>query len=68
MMSQTGKEIIIYIWHSISRSKGKQTITFGQLIEHHVRISFLENYSQNMMEKLVPDAFSKIKLSLSLDQ
>ena len=42
---------------------------FGQLIECNTRNIFLENYAQNVVEKLVPKSFSgKIKLSISLDQ
>ena len=34
---------------------------FGQLIRYNIAI-FLENYSQNMAEKLFPDPFLKIKI------
>ena len=40
MTSQTGKQIItIHILPNISRSKGNQTIKFGQLIEYNVYFS-----------------------------
>ena len=32
---------------------------FGQLIENNLRNIFLENYIQNVVEKLVPDPFLK---------
>ena len=46
-----------YTLPNISRSKGKQTAKFGQLIEYN--ISFLKNHTQNVAEKLVPDPFIK---------
>ena len=30
---------------------------FGQLIEYNIRNIFLENHTQNVMERLFPDAF-----------
>ena len=42
MMSQTGKQTIrTHILPNISRSKGNQTMKFGQLIEYNVRNIFL---------------------------
>ena len=38
---------------------------FGQLIEYNMKIFFLKNH---VVEKLVPEPFIKIKLSISLDQ
>ena len=38
-----------------SRSKGNQAMKFGQLIEDNMRNVFLENYTQNVLDKLVPD-------------
>ena len=36
MVSQPGKQTIaIHIWSNISRSKGNQTMKFGQLIEYN---------------------------------
>ena len=32
---------------------------FGQLLECNMRNIFLEKYTQNVMEKLVPDPFLK---------
>ena len=54
---QTGKqEITIHISPSISRSKGDQTVKFGQLIEYNVRIFFFK-IAENDAMRLVPDLF-----------
>ena len=47
-----------YIVH-ISRSKSNKTMKFGQLIEYSIKILFLKNHTQNVVEKLVPDPFMK---------
>ena len=40
-----------------------------QLIEYNMRNIFLENHTQGVVEKLIPDALmKKLKLSISLDQ
>ena len=39
----TKQTIKIHILPNISRSKGSQTMTFGQLIEYNIRNTFLEN-------------------------
>ena len=40
--------IVIYILPNISRSKGNQAMTFGQLIEYNVRnFFFLKNVEAN---------------------
>ena len=50
IMSQPGQQMItILILFKISRSKGNLTIKFGQYVP--------EKYTQNVMEKLVPDVF-----------
>ena len=60
MTSQSRKQIIaIYILLNIVISKGSQTIKFGQLTEYNMRNIFLENPSQNVVEKLFPDPFLK---------
>ena len=42
-MSQTGQQtIVIHILPSISRSKGNQTMKYGQLIEYNTRNFFIE--------------------------
>ena len=62
-MSQTGKQTIaIHKLPNISRSKGNQTMKFGQLIEYNMRnIFFKKNHAQNVLEELFPDPFLKIK-------
>ena len=47
----------MHILPDISRSKGNQTMKFGQLIEYNIRYIFMENHAQNIVEKLVPDPF-----------
>ena len=43
MTSQPGQQtIVIHILPNISRSKGNQTMKFGQLIEYNMRNIFLE--------------------------
>ena len=43
MTSQPGKQTIaIHVLPNISRSKGNQTMKFGQLTEYNMRIIFLE--------------------------
>ena len=50
-----------HILPNISRSKGNQTMKFSQLIECNIIIIFLKNYTQNEVEKLVPDPFLKLQ-------
>ena len=65
MTSQSGyQRITIYILLNISRIKGSQTMTFGQLIENHKRIFFFKNYAENETGKLVPDQFLFFKKAL----
>ena len=46
MTSQAGTQIItVHIFRNTSRSKGNQTIKFGQLIEYKVRKIFLQKLS-----------------------
>ena len=49
----------IHILSNISRSKGTQTIKFGQLMKYNMRNIFLENHAQNVVEKLVLKPFLK---------
>ena len=51
--------MVIQILPNTLRSKGNQTLKFGQLIEYNTRRIFLRNYTQNLEEKLVPDPFLK---------
>ena len=58
MMLQPGSQTIeIHVLTNISRSKGNQTIKFGQLIEHNMRNIFV--YTQNAVEILFPAPFLK---------
>ena len=50
---------VIHILPNISRSKGNQTIKFGQLIECNMRKVFLENHTKNVVDKLVPEPYLK---------
>ena len=60
MTSSTRKLIItILVLPNIPRRKGYQTVKFDQLIEYNVKIFFLKNHTQNMLEKLVPEPFLK---------
>ena len=70
MTSQSGKQTIaIHILPNMSRSKGNQTMKFGQLIEYKMRSIFLEKSYTNRWVKTIPRPFSeKSELSKSLDQ
>ena len=60
MMLQLEKQTIgIYILSNISRSKGIQTMNFGQLLEYNMRYIFLNKSYTNVVEKLFPDPFLK---------
>ena len=75
MTSQTGKQTIaIYIaqhlkkqgrlilYDVLARSKGNQTMKFGQLINVTQKHFLLENDTHNVIEKLFPDPFQKVKI------
>ena len=70
MTSQSGKQTIaIHILPNMSRSKGNQTMKFGQLIEYKMRNIFREKSYTNRWVKTIPRPFSeKSELSKSLDQ
>ena len=70
MASQPGEQTIaIHILPNISRSKGNQTIKFGQLIECKMRNIFPENSYGKCDGETSPGLFSeKLKLSKSVDQ
>ena len=60
MTSQLGKQTIAtFILPYISGSKDNQTVKFGQLIKYNIRKIFLENHTQKVAEKLVPNPFLK---------
>ena len=57
-----------YILASISRSKGNQTMKFGQLKECNMRTIFLEKSFSKCGGDTIPTPFSKkSKLNISLD-
>ena len=51
--------ITIHILPNISTSKGNQTMKCGQLIQYTMRNIFLENHTQNAVQKLVLNSFLK---------
>ena len=54
---------------SVSRSKGNQTIKFGQLVEYNIRNIFFENSCPKCDVETTPRPFSeKWKLTISMDQ
>ena len=69
MTSQPRKQTsAIHILPNISRSKGNQTMKFGQLIERNMRKIFLEKTYTKCGGETFPRLFSKkSKLSTSLD-
>ena len=45
MTSQTVEQtIVIHILPNISRSKGNQIVKFGQVINYHMRVIFIEKW------------------------
>ena len=53
------RTIAIHILTNISRSRGNQTMKFGQLLECNTRNIFLKNHKENVVEKLFPDPFQE---------
>ena len=54
---------------NISRSKSKQTVKLGQLIEYNIINVFIEKPYTKCGAETIPRPFSKnLKLSISLDQ
>ena len=49
----------MHILPNVSRSKSNLTIKFGQLVEYNMRNIFVENHTQNVLEKLFPDPYLK---------
>ena len=61
--SQPGEQAIaIYTFTNISLSKRNQAVEFGQLIEYNMRKFFLQDHTQNVVEKLFPGPFLEIKI------
>ena len=60
MTSQPGKQTIaIYIFPSISRSKGNETMKYGQSIEYNMRNIVLEQSYTKCGEETIPRLLSK---------
>ena len=60
MTSEPGKQTIaIHILPNISRSKGNQTMKFGQLIEYNMRNIFLEKSYTKCGGETIFSVFSK---------
>ena len=70
MTSQPGYQTIAaHILPNISRSKGKQAMKFGQLIEYNMRNIFVEKSYTKCAGETIPRLLSKnSKLRISLDQ
>ena len=70
MMSRPGYEtIVIHMLPNISRSKGNQTMIFGQLIEYNMRDIFHEKSYTKCGAETSPRPFSgKLKMIIYLDQ
>ena len=70
MTSQHGQQTIaIHILANITRSKGNQTMKFGQWIECNMRTIFLEISFSKCGGETTPRPFSeKSKLNISLGQ
>ena len=70
MTSQLGQQtIVILILPNISRSKGNQTMKFGQLIECNMRNIFLQRSFTKCGGETSPRPFSEVlKWAMSLDQ
>ena len=70
MTSYLGKQTIItHILPNISRSKGYQTMEFGQSIECNMNNIFLQKSYAKCCGETSPRPFSeKLKWSISLDQ
>ena len=68
--SQRGQETItIHKLPNISRSKGNQTMKFGQLIEYNVRNIFVEKSYTKCAGETIPRPLSKKShLTIYLDQ
>ena len=67
MTSQPGKQtIIMHILPNTSKSRGNQTMKFGQLIEYNMKNIFLEKSYIKYDEKTSPRPFPK-KIKIKLD-
>ena len=58
--SQTGKQVTtIHVLTDVSKSKGKQAMKFGQLIEYNMRNIFLEKSYTKCSGETIPKPFLK---------
>ena len=65
MTPHSGKQTItIHILSSISRSKGNQTMKFGELMKYNVKKIFLKNHTENETGRRVPNLFFFFKKAL----
>ena len=56
MTSDPGQQTItVHIFPDISRSKGNQTMKFGQVIDIAREKFFFKNHAENEARRLVPD-------------
>ena len=63
MTSQTGNQTIgIHILPNILKIRSKWSMKFCQLIEYNIETFFSKHHAQNVVEKLFPDPFLKIKI------
>ena len=69
-MSQPGQQSLLkHILSNILRSKGNQTIKFGQLKEYNIKSIFLEKSYTKCGGVTIPRPFSEtLKLRISLDE
>ena len=56
-VTNLGKIIVIHVLPNISRSKGNQTIKFGQLIEYKIGNIFLEKSYTKCDGETIPTPF-----------
>ena len=70
MTSQPGSQTTaVHILANISRSKGNQTMKFGQSIEYNMRNNFLKKSYRKYGRETISRPFSeKLKLRISMDQ
>ena len=60
MTSQPGEQtIVIYILPNISKSKGNQSMKFGQLIKYNMRNLFVEKSYTKWDEETIPRPLTK---------
>ena len=70
MTSQPGQQTMaIHMLPNVSRNKGNQAMTFGQVIEYNMRNNFVEKSYTKCSGETIPRPLSKTsELSISPDQ